>query len=169
MEYFKQLHASNWMANKLLCHVHPLDNLIAMTSLPQQPWIVLLVTALDLQNAVQYSPKSKVGGCIYCSAAETKGCHSNLTTSHAELESFALRWKSHFQWVLQLLLQTKKRARDVIWRLCLFLCGPLMSWWLVQGVTLPSPYDSWESLQLIPVTLSSGTDGYKKMNEWIIP
>lgn len=46
---------------------------------------------------------------------------------------------------------------------CLSLCGHVMNWPLSQGVTLPSGYDSWVRLQLIPVTLRSGTIGYRKL------
>lgn len=53
---------------------------------------------------------------------------------------------------------------------CLFLCGPAMSWWLFHCVTLPSPGDSWERLQLTLLTSSSRTNGYGKwMNEWMHP
>lgn len=37
-----------------------------------------------------------------------------------------------------------------------------MDWWLVPGVTLPSPHDSWVTLQQTPVTLSAGGRGYRK-------
>lgn len=39
---------------------------------------------------------------------------------------------------------------------------------LVQGVTPPSPSDSWKGLQLTPVTLGSGTSGYRRwMESWL--
>lgn len=43
---------------------------------------------------------------------------------------------------------------------CLSLCGLAMNWQLVQDVTLPSPSDHWERLQLTPVTLRSGRCWY---------
>ena len=45
---------------------------------------------------------------------------------------------------------------------CVSLCGPAMNWRLIQGVTLPSPQDSWDRLQLTPVTLRSGLSGSRK-------
>lgn len=39
--------------------------------------------------------------------------------------------------------------------LCLSLCGPAMSWRLVQGVTPPSLFDSWDWLQQTPEILIS--------------
>lgn len=38
-------------------------------------------------------------------------------------------------------------------KVCLALCSLVMSWRLIQGGTLPSPSDSWERLQMPPVTL----------------
>lgn len=43
----------------------------------------------------------------------------------------------------------------------LSLCGPVMSWKLVQRVTLPSPNGSLDRLQSTPVTLNSAS-GYRK-------
>lgn len=46
---------------------------------------------------------------------------------------------------------------------CLPLCEPAMNWCLLQGVTQPSPGDSWEGLQLTHVTLDSRTiSGYRR-------
>lgn len=42
------------------------------------------------------------------------------------------------------------------------LCCPAISWWPVQGVSLPSPSDSWKRLHMTPATLSLGTKGYRK-------
>lgn len=35
---------------------------------------------------------------------------------------------------------------------CVPLCDPVMNWPLALGVALPSPVDSWEKLQMNPVT-----------------
>lgn len=48
---------------------------------------------------------------------------------------------------------------NVVW-FHLFLWVPVMNWRLVQGVTLRSPSDSCERLQLTRVTLSAVTSGY---------
>lgn len=49
---------------------------------------------------------------------------------------------------------------------CLSGRGPAMSWLTAQGVTQPLPYESWERLQLTPMTLSSETSG--DGNGWML-
>lgn len=45
----------------------------------------------------------------------------------------------------------------------------LNEWWLVQGATLPWPYDSWEKLQAHSPAQQAGTENewvYDRMNEY---
>lgn len=65
-------------------------------------------------------------------------------------------------WDLKLSIGVNVSAKS-----CLSVCGPAKNWRLFQGVTLPSPYDSWERLQQTPVTLILGTSWHRKWTkEW---
>lgn len=60
-------------------------------------------------------------------------------------------------WWLALPLHSKKVAGPCVFEcewlsVCLSLCDPMVIWRLVQGVNLPSPYDSWNGLQQTPTT-----------------
>ena len=49
---------------------------------------------------------------------------------------------------------------------CLSLCGRVMDWRPVQGVSCPSPDDSWDRLQP-PCDPTDRLSGYRKMDGWM--
>lgn len=111
--------------------------------------------------------------CAFHAFVSKLYCHNELETISSPgtrcvicvCVSCAFSWLLFPEWVLSWFTFFPKSKNMllyvccVVYAKCCSLCGPAISWPLVQGVTLPLPYDSLDELQQSSVTLSSERSG----------